>query len=61
MMLLNKLHDKIVAEVNDTDNTGFVLKTKYDTDKSNLEKKIIDVGKRLPDTSGQVKKNRLMC
>ena len=32
----------------------FVLKTKYDTDKTELEYKI-------PDTSGFVKKNRLQC
>ena len=41
--------DKLVAEVNSIDTGGFVLKTKYDTDKSELEKKI-------PDTSGLVKK-----
>ena len=26
-------YDKLVAKVNSIDNTGFVLKTKYDTDK----------------------------
>ena len=55
-MLLNRLYDKIVAEVNNDDITGFVLKTKYNTDKSNLEKKIIDAEKKTPDTSGLVKK-----
>ena len=39
--------DKLVAKVNST--SRFVLKTKYDTDKSELENKI-------PDTSGFVKK-----
>ena len=43
------VYDKLVAEVNSIDTSGFVLKTKYDTDKSELENKI-------PDTSGLVKK-----
>ena len=40
---------KLVAKVNSIDTSAFVLKTKYDTDKSKLENKI-------PDTSGLVKK-----
>ena len=40
---------------------GFVFKTKYDTYKSNLEKKISDAEKRIPDTSGLVKSNRFKC
>ena len=43
------MNDKLVAKVSNIDTSGFVLKTKYDTDKSELEKKI-------PDTSGLVKK-----
>ena len=42
-------YDKLVAKVNNIDTSGFVLKTKYDTDKSELKNKI-------PDTSGLVKK-----
>ena len=45
MMLLNRLCDEIVTEVYNTDITRFILKTKYDTDKSNLEKKIIHAEK----------------
>ena len=41
--------DKLVAKVDNIDTSRFVLKTKYDTDKSELENKI-------PDTSGLVKK-----
>ena len=41
--------DKLVAKVNSIDTSAFVLKTKYDIDKPELEKKI-------PDTSGLVKK-----
>ena len=43
------VYDKLVEKVNNFDTSGFVLKTKYDTEKSGLEKKI-------PDTSGLVKK-----
>ena len=49
-------YDKLVAKVNNIDTSGFVLKTKYDTDKSDLEKKISDADKRIPDTNGLVKK-----
>ena len=36
-------YDKLVAKVNNIDTSGFVLKTKYDNDKSKLENKIPDV------------------
>ena len=36
-------YDKLVAKVNSIDTSAFVLKTKYDTDKIELEKKISDV------------------
>ena len=42
-------YDKLVAKVNIIDASGFVLKTKYDTDKSESENKI-------PDINGLVKK-----
>ena len=48
------VYDKLVAKVNIVDISRFVLKTKYDTDKTELENKI-------SDTSGLVKKNRLQC
>ena len=31
------MYDKLVAKVNNTDTSGFVLKTKYDANKSDLE------------------------
>ena len=43
------VYDKLVARVNSVDTIAFVWKTKYDTDKSEIENKI-------PDTSGLVKK-----
>ena len=35
------MYDKLVARVDNIDTVGFVLKTKYDTDKSELEKNIL--------------------
>ena len=46
------MYDKLVARVNNIDTSGFVLETKYDTDKSDLEMKILN-------TSRLVKKIRL--
>ena len=42
-------YDKLVAKVDNIDTSGFVLRTKYNTDKSELENKIHDI-------SGLVKK-----
>ena len=47
--MLKKLHNKLVAKVDNIDTSDFVLKTKYNTDKTKLENKI-------PDISGLVKK-----
>ena len=46
------VYDKLVAKVNNIDTSDFVLKTKYQTDKTELEKKI-------PDVSDLVKKTKL--
>ena len=44
MMLLKKLFMiKLLVKVNNTDTSTFLLKTKYQTDKSELEKKIPQV------------------
>ena len=43
------VYNKLVAKVNGIDTSKFILKTKYDTDKSELDNKI-------PETSGLVKK-----
>ena len=37
------MYDKLVAKVNNIDTNDFVLKTKYQTDKTELEKKIPSV------------------
>ena len=58
-------YDKLVAIVNSIDTSGFILKTKYDRDKTELEDKIIiaqiiidklKLEKRTADTSEFVKK-----
>ena len=49
MLLKKTVYDKLVAKVNSIDTSGFVLKTQYETDKSEIENKI-------PNTSGFVKK-----
>ena len=46
------VYDKLVAKVNNIDTSDFVLKTKYNTDKAELENKI-------PDVSNLVKKKKL--
>ena len=45
-------YDKLAAKVNNIDTSGFVLKTKYQTDKTELEKKI-------PNLTDVVKKTKL--
>ena len=39
MRLLKTVYDELVAKVNNIDTSGFVLKTKYDADKTELKKK----------------------
>ena len=46
------VYDKLVAKVNNIDTSDFVLKTKYKTDKTELENKI-------PDVTNFVKKTKL--
>ena len=41
-MLLKNCVCQLVAKVNDIDARGFALKIKYETDKSDLEKKTFD-------------------
>ena len=53
-------YNKSFAKVNNIDTTEFVLKTTYDTDKSDLEKKISDADKKF-FTSELAKKNRFKC
>ena len=54
--VVERTYDKLAAKVSNIGTSEFVLKTKYDTDKSSLEKKISDRDKKIPNISGLVKK-----
>ena len=67
------VYNKLVAKVNNIDTNAFVLKTKYDTEKSELEKKIPNVTdfvkeaklteleNKIPDTSNLATKTALIA
>ena len=46
------VYDKLVTKINNIDTSDFLLKTKYNTDKTKFEKKI-------PDVTNLVKKTKL--
>ena len=52
MLLKKTVYDKLAAKVNNIDTSAFVLKTKYQADKTELKKKI-------PDVTAFVKKTKL--
>ena len=54
-------YNKLVTKVDNIDTTGLLLKTKYESDGANLEKKITDVDKNILDVSNLVQKSRLKC
>ena len=49
-------YNKLVTKVDNIDSTGFVLKTKYDIDKSDLRKTLNDSEKMIPNTRDLTKK-----
>ena len=49
-------YNKLVTKVDNIDTTGFVLQTKYENNRADLEEKISDVDKKIPDFSNLVKK-----
>ena len=59
-MLKKTVYDQLVAKVSNIDTSGFVLKNNYDADKSDLEKKISNRDKKIPDTSGLIKKKQFI-
>ena len=54
------MYDKLVVKVNNIDKSRFVLKTKYDTDNSDLEKKIVMQTKKNHNNSELIKKQIIM-
>ena len=59
MMLLKKLYDELVANENNIDTNAFVLNTKYQTDKIELEKKIPDVNSLATKTTLTAVENKM--
>ena len=55
------VYDKLVAKVNNIDTSDFVLKTKYNTDKTELEKKIPDVTDFVKKTKLTELENKIPC
>ena len=55
MLLKKTVYDKLVAKVNSVYTSAFVLKTKYDTDKSELEKKLLILAVLLKRQSAMLK------
>ena len=53
------MYNKLVTKINNIDTTGLSLKSKYDTKKSDLEKKISNAEKKIPDINRIVKKTYL--
>ena len=49
------VYGKLVAKLTNTETRGFVLKTKYDTDKAKLEKKVSDTSGLVKDTDCNAK------
>ena len=61
MKLLKKsVYDKLVTKVNNVDPSELLLKTKYNTDKSDLKKKTSDAYKKVLILVDLLK-NRLLC
>ena len=58
-MMLKTVCDKLVAKVNSIDTSGFALKTKYDTDKSELENKIPDISNLATKTALTTIENKI--
>ena len=53
------VYDKLVAKVNNIDTSDFVLKTKYSTDKTELENKIPDISNLATKTALTTVENKI--
>ena len=59
MLLKKDVYNKLVAKVDNIDISKFVLKTKYDTDKSELENKILDTSALVKKTDTKITKTKV--
>ena len=53
--------DKLISKVNNIDTSGFVLKTKYNTDKTELEKKIPNMTDFIKKVKRTELENKIPC
>ena len=53
------MYDKLVRKVNNIGTSGFVLKTKYDKDQSELESKIPDISNLATKTAWTTVENKI--
>ena len=53
--------DKLISKVNNIDSSGFVLKTKYNTDKTELEKKIPNMTDFIKKVKRTELENKIPC
>ena len=53
------MYDKLAAKVNNIDSSGFLLKTKYNVDKLELEKKIPDVSNLVKESDCNAKVSKI--
>ena len=58
-VITKPVYDKLVEKVNNIDTSRFVLETKYDTDKSEIENKIPDTSELLKKADGSVKTSEI--
>ena len=54
------MYDKLVTKVDNINTSGFVLKNKYTSNKSDLEKKISDTEKKITILVDLIKKQIMM-
>ena len=59
MLLKKTVYNKLVAKVDNIDTSDFVLKTKYNTDKTKLENKITNISNLATKTALTTVKNKV--
>ena len=55
------VYDKLAAKINNIDTSDFVLKTEYQTDKTELEKQITDLTDIVKKTTHWIRKQNSRC
>ena len=59
MLFKNTVYNKLVAKVDNIDTSDFVLKTKYNTDKTKLESKIPNISNLATKTALTTVENKI--